>query len=123
MMDLVFTFHIPSKIGSLLCVVYLMTLLITVPIALNDWMMPGRNGEITKKPQAGQSVYVAGSWACVFGYITQVHSWCHCSASCMVSVYLDEEIQVRKCINLVILMKFTVGNSIICCAVTLVVVL
>jgi len=45
-----FTFHIPSKIGSLLCVVYLMTLLITLPIALNDWMVPGRNGEIMIKP-------------------------------------------------------------------------
>jgi len=44
-----FTFHIPSKIGLLLCVVYLMTLLITLPIALNDWMIPGTNGEITKK--------------------------------------------------------------------------
>lgn len=54
-------------------------------------------------------MYVARSWACVFGYITEVHSWCHCSASCMESVYLDEEIQVRRCIDLVIFMKFTVG--------------
>jgi hypothetical protein len=46
-----FTFHIPSKIGSLICVVYLMTLLITLPTALNNWMMPGRNGENYKKPQ------------------------------------------------------------------------
>jgi len=43
-----FTFHITSKIGLLLCAVYLMTLLVTLPTALNDWMMPGRNVESTK---------------------------------------------------------------------------
>jgi len=44
-----FTFHIPSKTDLLLCVVYLMTLLLILPIALNDWMMPGRNRKRKKK--------------------------------------------------------------------------
>jgi len=94
MMDLfnVHYFHIPPKIGLLLCVVYLMTLLITLPIALNDWIMPSRNGESTKRNLRQDSQCMLLGHGHVFGHITEVHSWCHCSASHMESVYLDKEI-------------------------------
>jgi len=69
--------------------------------------MPGRNGEIIKKKlrQDSQCMLLGHEHVC-----SQLVPR---SASCMESVYLDEEIQVRRCIDLVILMKFTVGNIVL----------